>query len=251
MLMPKKRKQENTGLPKYCRWKNGSIRYRKGGKELTLGKTLAEAYRALSEIEEANKDRKTIAHLLDRYIREVLPPNAAATFRGQSKQAEILRRVLGENPLDAIEPQHIYQYIDGHNSRACAIKEVKLLSHAYTKAVEWGFLKRHPFKNEIRIKGAKPRTRYVEDWEVQECLSMPSPNNKGGVKMIQAYIRLKLLTGLRRQDLLKIRMADIRDNGIYITTSKTGKPIIYGWTDSLREAIEESKRLRPIDISPY
>ena len=153
--MPKKRKQENKGLPEGCRWKNGAIRYRKGGKEVTLGKTIAEAYRALSTITEAKKDRKTIAHLLDRYIIEVLPTKAPGTIRSQSPQAEILRKILGENSIDAIEPQHVYQYIDERPSKISATKEIKLLSHAYTKAVEWGYIKMHPFKGEVRIKNNK------------------------------------------------------------------------------------------------
>ena len=249
--MPKKRRQENKGLPEGCRWKNGAIRYRSGGKEVTLGKTIAEAYRALSTITEARKDRKTIAHLLDRYIIEVLPTKAAATIKGQAVQAEILRKIMGDNPLDAIEPQHIYQYFDAHRSKVSAKREIALLSHAYTKAVQWGYLSKHPFKGEVRLKGEKPRDRYVEDWEIIECLALPSPQAKGGVKAIQAYIRLKLLTGLRRQDLLKLKVSDCHEDGIHITTSKTGKPIIYGWSDSLKEAVKIAKLIRPTRFSQY
>jgi crotonobetainyl-CoA:carnitine CoA-transferase CaiB-like acyl-CoA transferase len=31
---------------------------------------------------------------------------------------------------------------------------------------------RHPFKGEARLKGAKPRNRYIEDWEIIEALSL-------------------------------------------------------------------------------
>ena len=100
-----------------------------------------------------------------------------------------------------------------------------------------------------------PRTRYVEDWEIIEALSLPSKRRKGSIRMLQAYIRLKLLTGMRRTDLLRLRMSDLREDGISVTPSKTarssGKRIIYEWTDELRQAVEQAKAARPVHISPW
>ncbi|CAK0746251.1 hypothetical protein CCP3SC15_1420004 [Gammaproteobacteria bacterium] len=84
-----------------------------------------------------------------------------------------------------------------------------MLSHAFTKAVQWGYLDRHPFKSEVRLEGEKPRSRYIEDWELVESLSLPAMRKKGSVEMIQSYIRIKLLTGLRRGDLLRLTMSDL------------------------------------------
>lgn len=67
----------------------------------------------------------------------------------------------------------------------------QVLSHAYTKAVEWGYIDRHPFKGEVRLQGERPRDRYVEDWETVECLALASKRTKGSVLAIQAYMRLK------------------------------------------------------------
>lgn len=68
-------------------------------------------------------------------------------------------------------------------------------------------------------------------------------------------IRLKLLTGLRQGDMLRIRMEDLREEGIYVTPTKTesttGKSLIIEWSDALREAVESAKHVRPVDISPY
>lgn len=82
-------------------------------------------------------------------------------------------------------------------------------------------------------------------------LSLPSKHSKGSVKLIQAYMRLKLLTGLRKSDLLKMKEADLKDNGIHIHTSKTGKAIIYEWTPALRKAVADVKAVRAVDISPF
>jgi integrase len=95
------------------------------------------------------------------------------------------------------------------------------LSHALTKAVEWGYIDRHPFKGEVRLKGEKARTRYVEDWEVVECLSLKPLRKTGSVLAAQAYIRLKPLTGMRRGDMLRLTMSDLQDDGIHVQPGKT------------------------------
>jgi integrase len=73
----------------------------------------------------------------------------------------------------------------------------------------------------------------------------------GSVLAIQAYIRVKLLTGLRRGDLLCLKMTQITEDGVAVATQKTGKPVIYDWTPELRQAIEDAKAARPLEISPW
>ncbi|MAT66049.1 MAG: hypothetical protein CMN57_10445 [Gammaproteobacteria bacterium] len=113
----------------------------------------------------------------------------------------------------------------------------------------------HPFLGQVRLEGAPARTRYVEDWEVVEALSLPSVRKRGSVQAIQAYIRIKLLTGLRRGDMLRLRLSDCGEDGIYAkpskTTHTTGRSIVIGWSDELREAFELAKAARPVDISPF
>jgi integrase len=82
----------------------------------------------------------------------------------------------------------------------------------FSQAVEWGLMARHPFKGEVRLKGDKPRTRYIEDWEIIETLSLVPKRKSGSVLMLQAYIRVKMLIGIRRGDMLRLRMSDIRSS---------------------------------------
>lgn len=134
------------------------------------------------------------------------------------------------------------------------MREIEVLSHAFTKAVQWGYIDRHPFKNEVRLEGEKPRDRYIEDWEVLEMLALASPRKKGSVPALQAYIRLKLMTGMARSDLLRLTSANLKDDGIHIqrhkTAETTGKRTIYAWTPELREAVELAKATRPA-LSPF
>jgi integrase len=113
-----------------------------------------------------------------------------------------------------------------------------------SKAVEWGLVDRNAIKGQVRKNAIPKRNRYLEDSEIREALTVASA-------MLRAYVVLKLLTALRRADLLRLRVSDMKENGIHVATSKTGKYLIMGWTDELREAINAAIGARPKDIVPW
>lgn len=280
--MAKPRNKENTGLP--ARWRNirGTFYYDvpKGlehlwdGKKLfRLGDKLHEASQVWSQRMAAGQTGdhtvRTIGDLLDRYAREVIPKKAAASQASNRNQLPKLREVFGGMPLTPFKPQFVYKFVEERSKkkrnaatgkvtggRTAALREVELLSHAFTKAVEWGYIERHPFKWEVRFEGQKPRDRYVEDWEIEEALSLDSRRKKGSVKLIQAYLRIKLLTGMAQGDLLRLRLSqNITEEGIYNqrhkTKGSTGKKTIYEWTPELRKAVDEALKARPKKDSDY
>ena len=277
--MPRKRNIENKGLPERWRYYHGAYYYQvppglehlwEGKKQFRLGKTLPESYKNWAERLETYDRAKTINQLLDRYALEVTPKKSASSRRREMQNLEQLRPVFGNMPISAIKPLHIYKYADKrsrkieqkHNGKikviggsSAARHEIALLSHVYTKAVEWGYVARHPFKGEVRLEGPKARTRYVEDWEIVEALALPAMRKKGSVQAVQAYIRIKLLTGLRGVDLLNLKESQFKADGVHVIPSKTehssGKAVIYTWTDELRAAIAAAKTVRPVHISPY
>ena len=148
---------------------------------------------------------ETIDQLLDRYAREVVPTKAPRTQTENIRYIAALRQVFGDLAIADMKPQLVYRYVDKRSAKIAAHREMEVLSHAFTKAVEWGYIDRHPFKGEVRLQGEKPRDRYVEDWEVLECLALDSRRKKGSVLAIQAYIRIKLMTGMARSDLLRLQ----------------------------------------------
>ena len=223
-----------------------------GGKRMfRLGKTLPEAYKAWAERLETNEKANTIGQLLDRYALEVVPIKAPKTRIENARHITTLRAVFGAMRLDALQPKHVYAYVDKRTAKVAAHREVEVLSHAFTKAVQWGYMNKHPFKGEVRLEGEKPRERYVSDEELVGALGLPTVRKRGSVLSVQAYIRLKLLTGMRRGDLLRLRVSDLADDGVHVRTSKTGKPVIYTWTPELRAAVAEAKAARPVDLAPW
>lgn len=279
--MPQKRKKENRGLPARWRFLHGAYYYKvpegqegqwDGKKLFRLGKALPEAYSVWAERMAPTSDVKdgirTIGQLLDRYALEVIPLKALRSQANNRNQLPALRRVFNDYPLVPFEPQLVYQYVTRRSVKSrnpltgrmtggttIAHREIELLSHAYTKAVEWGLISSHPFRQEVRLKGEAPRDRYIEDWEVEEMLSLPSFRRKGSVKMVQSYLRLKLLTGVSQFDLLSLTESDLKEDGIHVqrhkTRKKTGKRTIYEWSDELRDAVQRVKRARPVHISRF
>lgn len=261
-VVPKQRKKENKGLPKRWTLQHGAYYYYippgadhlwDGRKKMfRLGKTLPEAYKTWSDrIQPAKEETRFVRQVLDRYLLEVVPVKAPTTQANNQKEAARIRDAFGDLPLTDIAPQQIYKYYDKRTRKVAARRELALLSHVMTKAVQWGYIAAHPFKGEVRLETEKPRTRYITDEEIVLCLALRSVRKRGSVRAIQAYIKLKLLTGMRRGDLLRLRIADLGDDGITVKTNKTGKPVLYEWSDELRAAVEEAKAARPVDISPW
>jgi integrase len=268
--MPKRNKG-NKGLPSRWRHYHGAYYYRvppglesqwDGRKQYRLGTTLAEsATEWAKRMRTAERPAVYIRQLLERYAIEVIPTKAAATQRGDNFALIHLRKVFGDMRLDDLEPRHIYRYADtrvnnqGQRSPATAVHEIRVFKHAFTKAVEWGLITRHPFKGEVRLKGTKPRNRYIEDWEIIEALSLVPKRKSGSVLMLQAYVRVKMLIGIRRGDMLRLRMSDITDAGITVrphkTADSTGLARTFEWTPALKSAVDMALVARPIDIAPW
>lgn len=251
-MPPKPRLEANKGLPAGWRHKHGAYYYRPpiqlrdlwdGKTEYRLGKTLSEAYRVWAEKLDYYADARLMGDLLDRYALEVIPLKAPKTQTSNQISIRKLKAVFGEMPIEAVKPKHVYQYRDirGKQGKTAANRDIEVLSHSFTKAIEWGLCENHPIKGKVSKFSTPPRKRYVEDWELAETLKVASP-------FITSYIRLKLLTGLRRGDLLSLKVSDLQEDGIHITPRKTanstGKKIIIEWSDDLKFAVDQVMALR-------
>lgn len=262
-MAPPKRKPENRGLP--ARWvkKHGAIYYivPEGQKAAWDGKTWfrlganeAEAYMAWAARMSSPERITTIGALFDRYLAEVVPLKAAKSQTENRRHISHMRPVFGDMALADLEPQHVYQYVDRRSAKVAAHREVETLSHAFTKAVQWGLMKAHPFKGEVRLEKGEARDRYVEDWEIMQALTLKPTTYHSRVAMVQAYLRIKLLTGLRKGDILRLTVAVCQEDGIHVqpgkTRKSTGKRLIYEWTPELKEAVDKAIVVRPA-LSPY
>lgn len=259
--MPKPRNKQNRGLPKRWRFKNGAYRYLvppgmewqwDDKKEFTLGKTLPEAYRTWADRLGTLEEVTTVSELMDRYLLEVVPVKSFKSQESNQLAIRRLRPVFGMMRPAEIQPVHAYKYADlvaKAHGKTSAKHDIQCLSHLLTKAVEWGVINRNSLLGQVRIKGNAPRDRLVEDWEIDEVLAIKSSFR--GVLIANVYIRFKLMTGLRRGDILRLKRSNVRDDGIHVLLNKTkhssGKRLIIEWDKDgdMHELVDEILRIPP------
>lgn len=256
-----KRKIENRGLPRRWCFQHGAFYYFvppglekewDGRRMFRLGATLREAHQKYSERVGPAPKSRFMRGLFDRYTIEEIPIKEPKTQVEYLRYIVNLRKAFDDMAPEDLRPQHIYKYIDKRSGKVAARREAAVLSHVFTKAIEWGDLDKHPFKGQIRLKAEKPRTRYVHDWEILEILAMPT---EGADAVCQAYIKLKLLTGMSRGDLLRLTTDQASEEGIQITRHKTrkttGKQTLYEWSDELMDAYRDALSVRPTQFCKY
>lgn len=252
-MSPKKRLAHNRSLPSRWRYHHGAYYYRVPESQrdqwdnktsFLLGRTEAEAYRTWSErLNRIPGQLRNIADLLDRYTNEVITQKAPRTQESNRISVRRLRKAFGHMLVDTVDPHHVYQYMDAvaqKHGPTSANRDLEVFRHSYSKAVQWGAINRNPIKGQVSKITTKPRDRLVTDQEITAAIIHATP-------LLDAYIRLKLMTGLRRGDLLRLTLANLKDDGIHIRTSKTGKRLIIEWDaeGELKALTEKIKAIPP------
>lgn len=190
------------------------------GKGATLHEAEQKAYKAWTDRIAITDTPDTMGMAFDRYEAEVIPKKAPATQKSNLYSMRRLRTVIpSDMPATEFRTTHAYQYRD-----QCATKEspkkanldIEVLSHLFTKCLEWGTpgLIEHPIRGKMKKISLQPRDRYVEHWEYDEFLSVCGP-------MLSAYLPLKYALGIDKSMILKIKLPDIKEDRLSI--KKRGK----------------------------
>lgn len=190
--------------------------------EIPLGTDLNEAKRKWAELEckPAPIETGLMRVIFDRYTRDIIPTKAPKTQRDNEGCMKMLRKVFDNAPINSITPQHIALYRDERGAKAPvrANREIALLSHVWNLAREWGYTaKENPVKG-VRKNKEKPRDFYADD-------AVWSAVYKAACVELQDAMDLNYLTGQRPADVLKMRLADIKDGAIEVQQNKTKKKL--------------------------
>ena len=238
-MAPRQRKKQNNPYPKNWRMrKRGNtfaifFRVPKSVKHLWedktefplgKGKTLHEAeqqaYKAWTDRIAITDTPDTMGAAFDRYEAEVIPWKAPATQRSNLYSIRRLRAVIpADMPIIQFRTSHAYQYRD-----QCAIKEspkkanldLEVLSHLFTKCLEWGTqgLIEHPVRGKMKKISLPPRERYVEHWEYDAFHSVCGP-------MMFVYLPFKYALGIDKSMILRLQLSDIKEDRLSVP--KRGK----------------------------
>jgi integrase len=93
-------------------------------------------------------------------------------------------------------------------------KELALLKHMFTKAIEWGYVKQNPAKPIKLLKEPPGRLRYLTPEELTRLLDACAPH-------LKPIVLMAVHTGMRRREILSLRWADIDLRKRTITLTKT------------------------------
>lgn len=232
-----------------------------------LGGTPAEAYAEWASrmsSTEIKTDFSTVDKLLDNYALIAVPLLSVTHQRNSILAITNLKKAFGHLKPTSIKPVQIAQYLAARSIKkknaqgktiggaTIANREIEIFQVAVAWAVDRGAFHRHPFRGEFKFKKEKPRDRYIEDWEIDEMMKVGSHRRKGSTHAIKAYLKIKLLTGMAKGDLLRLTMSDVNkaSKGITIKRHKTGNKTTYQWSPELMQAVDEAIAARPC-LSPY
>jgi integrase len=190
--------------------------------EIPLGADLNEAKRKWAEFEckPAPIETGLMRVIFDRYLRDIIPTKAPKTQTDNEGCLKMLRKVFDNAPVNSITPQHIALYRDERGAKAPvrANREIALFSHVWNLAREWGYTaKENPVKG-VRKNKEKPRDFYADDtvWGAVYAAACVE---------LQDAMDLNYLTGQRPADVLKMRLADIKNGAIEVQQNKTKKKL--------------------------
>lgn len=194
-----------------------------------LGDTEAEAFKTWFERTGGSDelDKLTVATLLDSFIREhVAVYNAPGTYDSYKHLIKPLKRVFGDRHPGGILPRHMYRYMDARLQKGLSPgtvnRESSVMSSALNYAVRKGWIDHNPLKHAMQKVGAykeTPRDRVpsadeLHAFTTSTYTSFHRPDLKDSKseelpicpKWLRAYIALKMVTGLRKGQMLGINL---------------------------------------------
>ncbi|MBP6733930.1 MAG: site-specific integrase [Chromatiaceae bacterium] len=159
--------------------------------------------------------RHTLAELVDRYAREVLP--AKKDGHHQGRQLAWWQDELGAYALADVTPSLIVEARDRLAAQittkgtatgpATVVRYLAVLSHAFTVAIkEWGWVEANPLVKVTKPKEPRGRMRFLSDDERERllaaCRASASPD-------LYPAVILALSTGARQQEVMGLRWPQV------------------------------------------
>lgn len=200
-----------------------------------LGSSLPQAKLKWAELEMVGSDDKTFETLAERYMAECMDGKSDSWKRDSRNRASLLVRVFGKMRMTEIKPHHVAEFLDAHPSKASANQHIILMGVMYQMGMRWGWVEINPTKG-VRKNTIAQRDRYITDDEYMAIRGHALP-------WLQAMMDLSYLTGMRISDVLKLRLADIQPDGLYVQQKKTGKKQVFEITPDLQGVIDFARSI--------
>ena len=196
-------------------------------------KTMAKQWAAMVETElKAGRylprvvaERHTLAELIDRYRKEVLPQKKAKFIRDQTVHLDWWEAKLGRYNLAELNSNLIAQARNALSTEpygkagsktaakdrvrapATVVRYMGALSHALNTAVnEWGWMDKSPMVGVKKPKVDNERRRFLSDDEIQRVLASAKESEN---RFLYTVVLLALSTGMRQSEIMTLRWRNV------------------------------------------
>ncbi|MEO7557760.1 MAG: integrase, partial [Gammaproteobacteria bacterium] len=199
--------------------------------------------------------RHTLAELIDRYIRDVLPSKKSA--RDQTQQLTRWKAEIGSYTLADVTPSLLAECRDRlgreitvrrtRRSPASVVRYMAALSHAFTIAVkEWGWLEDSPMRKVTKPKESRGRVRFLSDDERVRLLKVCKESSN---PYLYPVVVLALSTGMRNGEIMGLTWDDVDLNRgrAILHETKNGERRAVAITGHALELLKELGKVRRID----
>jgi Phage integrase family. len=236
--------------PKYVHVRGGSFWYEPPG---VKGERMKDKHGESIRLEDesgmyqwlANKLRdipsgpvQTMNDLFDKYQKEIVPTLQPRTQRDYRKHITKLRETFGHMAPNDVLPKDVGRFLDVPKGKIHRNRMVATLSAVCSKAVgKWWLMDRNPC-TKVERNESSPRDRNVTDAEFAAVYKIANPK-------VQVAMDLALLTGQRQGDILRMRWADITEEGWTMRQGKTGKRLLIGMSPAFKEVLDRAKGFVP------
>lgn len=228
---------------------------KKADAEAYLGKVKAvkreERYYDVFDVKKENQT--PFNELADRYVENF---GTQKSFKGfKSHVVRELRETFGNRRLSEISYLDLETFRNRRKATptkagkprtdASVNRDMAILGHLLSKAVEWGMLEVSPLKKEKRLmfKENNHRLRFLSEAEIEALLKVCCTH-------LKAIVEVALLTGMRRGELLGLKWEQIQNGFIYLTETKSGKARQIPINDRLAAVFREIRLSNQLK-SPY
>lgn len=199
--------------------------------------------------------RHTLAELIERYCRDVLPGKKSA--RDQERQLKWWKVELGSFTLADISPSLLAEYRDKlgreitvrnkPRSPACVARYLAALSHPLTVAVnEWGWLEDSPMRKVTKPREPRGRVRFLSDDERSRLLKVCKESTN---PYLYPVVVLALSTGMRQGEIMGLTWdtVDLNLGRAILHETKNGERRAVAITGHALELLKELSKIRRID----
>ncbi|MDB6101202.1 MAG: integrase [Gammaproteobacteria bacterium] len=229
-------RKKDRHLPRCVYAKHGAYWHVKGGKWTKLGTTLTaslEVYARLYEVPQGGMGK-----LIDTALEVLKPTQKSSTVKQYEGAAKILKKAFLEFAPEQVKPKDVAAFkVARARTPNMANRCLSLLRQVFDYALEQQIpgVESNPAIGVKRHKESK-RTRLISIDEYVAIYAESGPR-------LQVIMDLLIRTGERINDVLKIRRADLLDEGIRFVQQKTGAKRTVSSTPELDEVIARAKVL--------